>query len=475
MNVLIINPPAVDNVKIVREGRCMQRQDAWGTSWAPLTLATMGAILKEAGFNVSLKDCSNDNISFEALKSHIKEFKPRIIVANTSTPSIESDLKVSGAAKSVDHGIKTIFFGIHVTALPEKTFEMNPDVEYIASGEPEYTIRDFALAVRDGSALDDVKGLIYRKGGRIIYREKRPLISNLDELPFPAWELVNIKGYRLPITNRPFLLALTGRGCPYSCLFCAAGAFYGKKSRLRSPERIASEIKHVKDKFNISDFLFWSENSIVERSQIYNLSKKIIDSRLKVRWVCNGRVDMVDEELLRVMKESGCWMIGYGIEAGTQRVLDAMNKKVKLEAIERAVRLTKKAGIEVTGHVIVGYPGETKEDILSTIKFLKRLDLDYIQVYCSVPFPGSPLYLEAMEKGYITDQNWFHFEQNYSVMDTPCLKKEEVMQLREKIVKSFYLNPLKVLKTLAKIRSPREILFFARFALQYFRNWILNK
>jgi len=472
MKVLIINPPAVDNVKIVREGRCMQRQEAWGTSWAPLTLTIMAAILRDAGFTVRLLDCSNDGISFEGLKKIIEDFRPGLIIANTSTPSITGDLKVASLAKKVNKDIKTIFFGIHVTALPEETFKEDPGVEFLACGEPEYTVRDFALALRDGLPVSGVEGLVFKAEGAVVTNEKRPLIENLDELPDPAWDLVNIKGYKLPITERPFLLVLTGRGCPYPCVFCAAAAFYGKKPRLRSPGRIVSEMKRVKEKYGVKDFLFWSENAISEKKQIYEISQGLAKNVPGIKWVCNGRVDMIDEELLKMMKKAGCWMIGYGIEAGTDRVLGLMRKNTKVGDMERAVKLTKKAGVEVTGHVIVGFPGETKEDILETAKMVKKLDFDYIQVYCSVPFPGSALYEEAKRKNLIKSRDWTMFEQNFSVMETPSLSAREVMEQRERMIREFYLDPRKIIKTLCKIRAPREVAFFLAFAVRYFASWV---
>jgi radical SAM superfamily enzyme YgiQ (UPF0313 family) len=472
MNVLILNPPAVDDVRIVREGRCMQRQEAWGTSWAPLTLAIIAALLRDGGFEVKLRDCSNDGISLEELRKIIQSFQPKLVIVNTSTPSINSDLKVADITRDIDLTIKTVFFGIHVTALPEETFKQNSNVEFIVSGEPEYILLDFAMALKNGSPIKDIKGLIYRCNGKIIYNEDRPVIKDLDELPYPAWELVDISRYRLPITNRPFLLVLTGRGCPYPCTFCAAGTFYGKSSRLRSAKRIVSEIKYIRDKYGINDFLFWSENAISNREQMYDISQRLITEAPGIKWVCNGRVDMVDEDLLKIMKKSGCWMIGYGIEAGTQRVLDLMRKKVTINDMENAVRITKKMGIEVTGHVIVGYPGETREDVLETMKFAERLDFDYIQVYCCVPFPGSDIYAQAYQKGFITTDDWTMFEQNFSILNTPQLSAVEVMKLREKIVKGFYLNPRKIFKHLLKIKSWQEFKFLVSFAVRYFSSWI---
>ena len=471
MKALLLSPPAINNIRIVREGRCMQRQEAWGTSWAPLTLAITAAVLRNEGFEVRLKDCPNDGINIEQLKNEIQAYRPDFIAVNTSTPSITGDLKIAGIAGKIDRKIKTIFFGIHVTALPEETFRENTDVEFIVDGEPEYTIRDFALALKKNITLSSVEGLIYKREGKIVRNKKRPFIENLDELPYPAWDLVNINGYRLPITNRPFLLTLTARGCPYPCEFCAAQTLYGKKPRLRSWQKIVSEMKYVKEHYGVNDFLFWSENAISDRQHMYDISRGLCETLPGVRWVCNGRADIIDEELLKVMKESGCWMIGYGIEAGTRRVLDLMDKHITIGDIERAVRLTKEAGLEVTGHVMVGFPGETRADILETIKLVKRLGLDYVQPYCAVPFPGSPLYKKAKDAGWIKTADWSKFEQNFSVLSTPFLSAKEAMSLRSKLIRDFYFDPRNIIKTLCKVKSPRQALFLVSAAWRFFIVW----
>jgi len=453
----------------------MQRQEAWGTSWPPLTLAIIAAILRDTGFTVEIRDCPSSNISFESLKHQIRSFQPRMIIANTATPSIVGDLKVAELAKKIDTDIKTVFFGIHVSALAEETFKENPNVEFIVKGEPEYTLKDLALALKDKGNLKNVKGLIYKNNGEIIYNEKRPFIDNLDELPFPAWDLININNYRLPLTNKPFLLVLTGRACSKGCTFCATEVFYGKKTRLRSWGKVVAEIKYIKEKYGINDFLFWSENSLANREQIYNISKGLLREAPGTRWLCNGRVDMVDKELLKIMKKSGCWMIGFGIEAGTQRVLDLMKKNITIDNIKMAVKLAKKAGIEVTGHAIIGYPGETKNDILKTINLVKKIKLDYLQVYCCVPFPGSWLYTSLKKSGNIKASPWFMYEQNFSVINTPQLSAEEIMALREKIVKNFYFTPYRILKTVFKLRSLKELASLISFSKRYFTFWIKAK
>jgi len=472
MNILLINPPTEDSATIVREGRCQQRQEAWGTSWAPLTLAITASILRNEGFKVAIKDCPNDGISFNALKDIIRSFKPKLIIANTSTPSIDGDLKVAGIAKEIDNSVKTVFFGIHVTALPEDSFQEDSNVELIVSGEPEYTLRDLAITLREGKTLEKVKGLIRRSDGKIIHNEKRPFIENLDDLPFPAWDLINVKSYKLPISRKPFLLIQTGRGCPHSCKFCASKTFYGRKPRLRSPEKVVAEFKHVREKFQINNFLFWAEEATINKQQMIAICRGLEKDAPGVKWVCNSRVDSINEELLKRMKKAGCWMIGFGVEAGSQRVLDSMKKSVLIEDIGKAFALTKKAGIKTTAHVIVGHPGETRKDIALTSKLVKKLDPDYIQVYCCVPFPGSALFEEVEAAGWLKHKNWLLYEQNHCVINTPHLNVDEVMALRKKMIRAFYLNPAKVVKTVAGLESIGELIALPKFAKAYLKSWV---
>lgn len=471
MNILLLNPPAPGGLKIVREGRCMQRLEAWGTSWPPLTLALMAAILRERGFTVRIIDGPVGGYAFNQLAEEIKIFKPHLLVVNTATPSITSDLKIAGLTKEINPAIKTIFFGIHVTALPRETFSENSEVEFLAVGEPEDTVRDFALAVKNNETFEKIPGLAWRKNGEIIFNGPRPLMENLDELPPPAWDLIDVKKYCVPIKGNPFLLVLISRGCPYSCNFCAARIFYGSRARLRSPEKIVSEIKYFKEKFGVRDYLFWAENSTASQKQLYEISQRLIADEVGVSWVCNGRVDLVDEDLLKMMKKAGCWMIGFGVESGSQKILDLMQKKIKLTDIVQAVTFARKTGLEVTAHVIIGYPGETRTDVGQTLKFLKKLDPDYLQVYCAVPFPGSPLFEQARKNKWLVTADWSRYEQNYSVIRTEQLSEREVMKLRKKMILNFYLRPGKILKTILKIKNPLNFFKLFFWAKDYFILW----
>lgn len=470
MEVLLINPPAAEGVAIVREGRCMQRAGAWTAVWAPISLATIGAVLLQAGFSCHLADCIIEGLDSAGLLERFGRLRPRLAVLNTATPSIGSDLKLARELKHAFPGIVTLAIGIHPTALPEETLQMAPELDAIVRGEPELTIRESAERIQQNRPLAGVPGLSVRQDGQIVHGPERPP-AELDELPFPAWHLVRRELYRLPFSHRPFLLVATSRGCPYTCAFCADSTYYGRRLRLKSPGRLVKELDWVKTKFGISDFLFWAESFTLKRDWTLAVADALLAAGLQVKWVCNSRGDQVDEELLRQLKAAGCWMIGFGLESGAQKILDLMGKKTTVEQHRRAVLAAKAAGLMVTAHMVLGYPGETEATIKETIAFVQSLPLDYVQFYCAVPFPGSALYLRAKAEGWINTNDWSRFEQNFSVLDLPGLKAEEVMAWRRRAYRRFYFRPRRILRVLGQNASPAGLVNLWRMFRQ-FQDWM---
>ncbi len=471
MRVLLLNPPAPEGVKLVREGRCMQRMGAWTAVWAPVSLALTGALLLEKGHEVILHDCIVEEIDTEGVVRIAGEFKPELVVVNAVTPSIDSDLGMAAHLKAVLPSLHVTAFGIHVTVKDKESLEKFPELDSVIRGEPETAAAELAESLSKGGGLGSVKGITFRENGKIVRNAERPPLESLDELPFPAWQLIRRDLYRMPFSNKEFLLVPTGRGCPHKCRFCADPAFYGHKLIIRTPSRVVDEMEWVKKEFGIEDFLFWSESFTLNPKYAQQVAEEMIRRNTGFRWVCNSRVDNVNEEMLRKFKQAGCWMIGYGIEVGSQRILDLMNKRTTLDQARNAVEMARKAGLEVTGHCVVGYPGETREEIIKTIEFAKELDLDFAQFYCVVPFPGSELYEQAIANGWIINHDWTQFEQNFSVITTEQLSADEVMALRRKAYKSFYLRPRMVWKTLKRVRSYKEFSFFVKMAKE-FVTWV---
>ncbi len=472
MRVLLLNPPAADGVRQVREGRCMQRAGAWTAVWTPISLATCAAVLRRGGHEVRLRDCIVEDIDFNRLAYIVSAFRPGLVVFNAVTPAIVSDLSTARLVKAIAPQARCAAIGIHGTALPAETLDMEPALDIVVRGEPEITVAELA-AGRDNSSIP---GISWRANGTIAHNPDRPFVADLDELPFPAWDLIRTALYRMPFSGERFLLVGTGRGCPYSCAFCADHTYYGKRLRLRSAGSVADELQRNLRDFGVRDFLFWSESFTLSRRFAAALAEEVIRRRLPVRWVCNSRVDHVDRELLELLRRAGCWMIGYGIESGVQRILDSVRKGTTLEQARRAVAASHAAGLQVTGHCVLGFPGETRADVLQTIRFAVDLDLDFAQFYCAVPFPGSELYERARGAGWICSDDWSRFEQNFSVLDcrgawprapTP----EEIMQLRRAAYRRFYLRPRLIARTLKGTHSLQQ---FGRLAggVRDFLTWV---
>ncbi|MDI6782112.1 MAG: radical SAM protein, partial [bacterium] len=430
----------------------------------------------------------------EQLMLQIADFKPDMVVLNTSTPSIESDLKMTSFVKQACPETKTAVIGIHPTALPDECFRACHrdancnDLDYIIRGEPEFTLQELcrtiaaageAISARGATSargaalqvnLQDIQGLSFCEEGKIIHNPSRPWLD-MDSLPFPAWHLIDTSDYIMPFHNVPFLLVATSRGCPYPCTFCADSTYYGKSLRKRSPHKLVDELVWLKEKLNVHEFLFWSESFTLDTRFVMAVCDEIMRRGLQISWVCNSRVDQVNLEMLMAIKKAGCWMIGYGIESASQAVLDSVKKGTTVEQTRNAVQLSHQVGLEVSGHCIIGLPADTPQTIKQTIKFTIDLDLDFVQFYCAVPFPGSRMYEQACHNHWINTTDWSRFEQNFSCVDYPHLTAKEIMNLRRLAYRRFYLRPGMFLKVWKRLKKSSDIMTFFRM-LREFITWM---
>ena len=470
MKVHLINPPASGGVDMVREGRCMQRAGAWTAVWAPISLATIAAVLEQENIECVLDDCIIESIDEETILTKSAAIKPDAVILNTATPSINDDLKLASDLKKKLPTTKIIAIGIHVSALPEESLEMSKGLDAVIIGEPELTAKDIILAIKNNGPISNIPGTCLKDKDKFIYGPEREL-ADLNELPYPAWHLVKRHLYTMPFTGKPFLLIGTSRGCPFHCRFCADPTYYGHKLRTKSPQRIVDELRHVNETFGINDFLFWSESFTLKREWTSEVLDKIIDADFDIKFVVNSRTDHVDPWLLGLLKKAGCWMIGYGLEGGSQKILDKMNKKTTVEQNRNAVEWAREARLQVTAHMVFGYPGETLKTMQETLDFACSLPLDFAQFYCAVPFPGSEFHKEALENRWITENTWEKFEQNFCIVSTPQLSAREIMEFRSKAYRKFYSDPSRVFRVLTKnvgiTGLPRLLKMFFSF-----RGWV---
>lgn len=454
MKLLLLNPPTREGKGFIREGRCTQEGGVWTTLWPPISLAMLGAILERDGHEVTALDGGALGYPRERLLADIERDPPDAVIWSTGTPSIAGDLSLADEIRAVAPTTRTAVFGTHVTALDTSCMEQTRGLDAIFRNEPEATASEWVARLRDEASWGDVLGLTYRAGERIARNADRPFLSDLDALPEPAWHLFDLDVYRLPLKGTRFLMVTPHRGCPYPCTYCTAQTYYGAKLRRRSVERVRDEIRRNIDVHGVRELFFWSDTFTIDKKYVMELCDAI--EPFGVTWASNSRVDTIDPELAASMKRAGCWMISFGIESGDQASLDAAGKGATVEDAERAVRVAKHAGIKVAGHFVLGIPGETKQSLDKTLALAERLPLDFEQFYCAVPFPGSRLYTEALEKGWLGDEAFDRFRQDEALLELPGLTPAEVVAYRQRAYRRFYSRPRVALGALSML-SPRNL------------------
>lgn len=446
--ILLIYPPSpVMN----REDRCQQpTKDLLVIPPLPPTdLMYLASIAEQQGLEAMIRDYSLGG-NFE---EDLKEFKPDYLLLNVATPTLQSDLDCLKIAKKICPKIITIAKGAVFLTFNSEILLKNKALTYIISGEAEETLKEL---LSGDVEINDILGLWHRDGLVAKFNGVRPFIQNLDELPFPARHLIDNNIYRRPDNNNVQAVIKVSRGCPHHCFFCLATPTSGSKVRMRSPENIIAEIRECITKYNIKNFIFWSDIFNQDREWTMNLCKKIIDSGLKFTWSANTRADTADERMAKYMHKAGCRLVSIGVESGSQYILDKIGKGTTINEIRDTVKAFKKAKIKVYNYFVVGLPWDDEDTINETINFAIELDSDFVSFYTATPLPATRFYHYVKNELHEEIES---FENSYyePCISTYSLSKERILELHKRAVKAFYLRPLYILKMLVKIRSFYEI------------------
>jgi len=464
MKTYFLNPTLSDRTPYIREGRCMQKASSWATSWPPITLGVLAAIAKESG-PVRLVDGNVEKMSLEDLLQDISANKPDLIVVNTGFPSIEDDMDVATKIREAFPDVKILAFGVYFTLLGKEALERNPHLDFGIVGEPEEIFREFLTVFQSGNGgYVQVDGLLYKNHSGIQFTGTHPYVEDLDKLPFPARDLFQNGRYRLPHNDKVFTLINVARGCPYPCIYCIVPPYYGRRIRKHSVEYVMREIKDCLSRYGIEEFLFWEEVFTLDRKFAFALCNAILKNNLSIRWAATTRVGLLDEELLKVMKKAGCYLLGLGIESGNQEILNRAKKKQTLDEIKKAVLMCKKVGIQTMGHFIFGLPGETKETAQKTIDFMLSLGLNYVQSYCAVPYPKTEFGEMALRNGWIRSNQWSQYDfGGNSIVDVGTITPKEVTYFREKAFRNFYFRPFYIFSQVFKNFRLKQLLKVLQF------------
>lgn len=446
--VLLIYPPSP---VINREDRCQQptKELLVIPPLPPTDLMYLASIAESCGFEAIIRDYSQGG-NFEA---DLKEFQPNYLVANIATPTFKSDMMAVQHAKEIVPSICTIVKGAPFLTYNTNTIYENPFIDYVIMGEAELTLKD----ILDGVPDNEILGICYRENFQPVKNDKRPFIDNLDILPFPARHLVDNSIYRRPDNGKVQAVVKVARGCPFHCFFCLATPVSGAKVRTRSPENIVAELKVCVEKYNIKNFLFWSDIFNFDREWTLELCQKIIESGLKITWSSNTRADTMDDEMAKMMYKSGCRLVSIGVESGSQKMLDNIGKKITLDDIRNTVKILKKNKIKIYNYFVIGLPWETEETVEETIKFAIELDSNFISFYTATPLPGTKYFAYAMMNKLVEGNLDFRSAYYEPVVRSEHLSKERIFELHKQAVKRFYLRPKFILKTLLSLRSFAEV------------------
>ena len=463
MKILVVNPPAYNKEDFIREGRCMQTKSSWAALWMPLSLCYISAVLRKDGHEIKLIDCIAEKISNRNLMEIAGKFSPELVVLNTAIPSIIGDMNNALALKKADPAIKIAIVGMYPSIFQKECLNRFPQLDYAIMDEPEWVITGLVKAISGNISLAAVKGLIFRNGDEIIVNEKQNLSeNNLDDLPFPARDLLNNNSYKLPTNRKKFTLLSVGRGCSGHCIYCVANVYYGRRFRKRSVESVILEIEECVNKYDIQNFLFWGESFTTDQNYGENICDEIIKRNIKINWSTTSRVDTLNQFLLNKMKKSGCILLGLGIESYDQGVLNNTRKGITIEQINRAVSMIRVAGINSMGHFVFGLPGDTKETAKKSIRFACR-NMTFAQFYCAIPYPGTELEKIASERNWITDNDYTQFELTKSVMGNDTLTPKEIKRIRDSAYRKFYFRPKMLIRTLREVDSLKSFLSILNF------------
>lgn len=438
--------------------------DTTSFTYPPLGILYVATYAQKKGLSVKVIDSLIEGGTPDEIVAGILKENPKFVCFSIMSCQVLNALKLASKIKEQNKDVKVVFGGSHVASTKDELFRYTKDIDYLMYGEAEIAFYQLYNA-KNKEDLLKIGGLIHRSGDSIITNPNIPT-ENLDELPFPDLSLVKLDSYNgYYVKSLPVATIMGTRGCVYRCTFCDQFASMGRKFRHRSPKNIVDEIEYNIKKFNARDVIFKDSTFTNNEEWVYGICKEIKDRGIKINWSCNTRVSMVNENLLRTMKEAGCYMISFGIEAGTQHVLNLMKKGTKVEQAYTATELCKKAGIETLGYFMIGNPGETEKDALETIRLAKNLNLDYAGFGVTIAYPNTEIFHWAVQNNCLKDKQWYMKENDINIsantinsigggaLDRKDFPVERQIELCKRATKEFYLRPSYVFKKVAKIRS----------------------
>lgn len=444
MRIYMLNPPYFP-----RFGREMRWQDTGrgGTLYYPIWLSYATGFLEYNGHEVRLVDAPAWNWDINNVLRDLKKFNPDLLVLGTSFTSLNNDLNISERIKK-EFNIPIVIVGPPTSQFSEKMLNI---VDIVARFEYDFTLAELVEKMERKENIGNVLGVSFKQNGRIIHNPDRPWSTSkqLNELPFVSKvykKHLNVYDYFLNYSLYPMVQIFTGRGCPHQCTFCSwPQTFMGRKYRVRSIENILDELEWIEEDLpEIKEVFLEDDTFTINKRRVLEFCKEYRKRKLNITWSCNARVDTLDLETMKEMKKANCRFLIVGFESANNEILNNIKKGFNIKTARDFAKNVKRSGLLLHADFIIGLPGETKETVEKTLKFIKDIEPEQLQVSVASPFPGTNFYRWAKEKGYLItdDPNKYLDAQGHqrSIISYPWLSSEEIVNTVDKILKEYYLS-----------------------------------
>ncbi|WP_295115676.1 B12-binding domain-containing radical SAM protein [uncultured Methanobrevibacter sp.] len=430
MKVTFLNPPQTNS-----------KYKFLGVVAPSLGIGYMSAVLEQNNIDVDVLDASALELTYDEIGEEILKRNPDIVSISALTPTIGVALDSADKIKQVKPNTIIVLGGYHPTFEFQSVLE-EESVDVVVRGEGEYTLLELVQTIENNGDLKKVQGLAFhdKTDNSLVVTPDRPIIENLDELPFPAFHLFPMEKYRILNITTNVATIITTRGCPMQCSFCSSAALHGHKLRRRSVENVVDEVEMRLKEQNIDTIAFMDDTFTLNKRFVREYCSEIKRRGLKFWWGCTSRVDTLDEELLQTMKDAGCITIFMGVESADQQMLEKMNKNITVTKTENAFKLARKVGIRTIASCVIGMPEDTHKSINQTIDFVKKLNPNYALFSLATPYPGTRFYNETFKKNLIKIKDWSKFTLIDPVLETIDCSSQELRKIQKKAFLKFYLR-----------------------------------
>jgi anaerobic magnesium-protoporphyrin IX monomethyl ester cyclase len=472
MKVLLVNPPRFEGVSVIREERCEVTERY--SVLEPYSLLQIGALLRNEGHDVSLLDLNGFDLDYGDLEARVRGFRPDTVMFRFTPTTFDWDMRTAQVVKGLDKEVITAGICWTLRTMPKSVLGQSPELDCYVREEYEAVAPRLIYALSTGAPLKGVNGIAYRTGDEVKVTDPPVPLKDYDSLPLPAYDLLpSLEPYFVTApAGKPFTILYTSKGCPFRCSFCTVA---GTPWKMRTAGPILEELKLLKERYKLRTASFFDETFTFNRKRVEELSRRMKEEDLDIKWYCNTRAHLVDRELLDLMHSAGCRGISFGIESGSQRILDSVEKHITVDQAKNAIRWSKEAGIKTFCSFIIGLPGENWETVQETLDFVQETLPNSAQFNVAVPYPGTRLYEQVHGTAVHEELDFKRMFQDHAIVGTEKLTSTELNQAREMAYRSLYLSGRWWGSNIKHVLSePDDFDLAMRYALKIANNYLFH-